>query len=206
MLYFTWGINKPDVKDQRIALIRTHWDFIAAYDKYLIARGPVMHPNDLSVVIGSIHIIELPGLAEAEDFVYNEPFAKAGLFGSIILSRFELELERTQFEFVSNPDFPRFFVYCPSTLGHKDKTPELTEAHKKYCKDFDKAFICCGSILSNKGQWQGQIYFFEFPDKRNVDSFFRNEPYARSNLYDHIDISRWTMGGPENLDAKGALS
>jgi uncharacterized protein YciI len=206
MQYFTWGINKPGTKEQRTSLIRTHWNFIEKYDKNLIARGPVMDEGDLSVVIGSIHIVELPDLNAAKAFAYDEPFAKAGLFKSILVSQFQLELGRTQFDFISNPDFLRFFIYCPVTTHYKKTTPELTEAHNAYCKKFDKHFICRGSLLTSDNTWQGNIYFFEFADRIDVDNFLASEPFARSNIYDRIEIFRWTMGGPENLNAAGALS
>jgi uncharacterized protein YciI len=206
MQYFTWGINKPGTTEKRTSLIRTHWDFIANFDKNLIARGPVLDEGDLSVVIGSIHIVELENLTKAEDFTYNEPFAKAGLFKSIIIKPFKLEIERNQFDFISNPNFIRFFIYCPATVDPKEISPELAEAHKVYCKKFDKNFICHGSLLTNDHTWQGNIYFLEFANKLDIDKFLKSEPFAKSNIYDKIEIFRWTMGGPENLNVAGALS
>jgi len=206
MQYFTWGINKPGTTEKRTSLIRTHWDFIANFDKNLIARGPVLDEGDLSVVIGSIHIVELENLTKAEDFTYNEPFAKAGLFKSIIIKPFKLEIEKNQFDFISNPNFIRFFIYCPATVDPKEISPELAEAHKVYCKRFDKNFICHGSLLTNDHTWQGNIYFLEFANKLDIDKFLKSEPFAKSNIYDKIEIFRWTMGGPENLNAAGALS
>ena len=206
MQYFTWGINKPETTEQRTSLIRTHWDFIANFDKNLIARGPVLDAEDTSVVIGSIHIVKLENLAKAEEFTYNEPFAKAGLFKSIIIKPFQLELERNQFDFVSNSNFIRFFIYCPATIDKKERSPKLVSAHEVYCKKFDENFICHGSLLSNDHTWQGNIYFLEFSSKLDVDEFLIGEPFAKSDIYDKIEIFRWTMGGPENLNAAGALS
>ena len=206
MQYFTWGKNKPGTTEKRTSLIRTHWDFIANFDKNLIARGPVLDEGDLSVVIGSIHIVELENLTKAEDFTYNEPFAKAGLFKSIIIKPFKLEIERNQFDFISNPNFIRFFIYCQATVDPKEISPELAEAHKVYCKRFDKNFICHGSLLTNDHTWQGNIYFLEFANKLDIDKFLKSEPFAKSNIYDKIEIFRWTMGGPENLNVAGALS
>jgi uncharacterized protein len=204
--YFAWGINKPNVKDRRTELIRQHWDFIAKYDDKLIARGPVMQTDDLGAVIGSIHIVDLANFSETEIFVYDEPFAKAGLFENIIVNRFQLELGRTQFEYVSNPAFSRFFIYCPASKKHAIKTSELGEEHKKYCTKFDDHFVCHGSLLSEEGEWQGKVYFMEFSNQKDAEEFIAAEPYATSELYDDIEIFRWTMGGPENLNAAGALS
>jgi len=205
MQYFTWGINKPGTNEKRTSLIKKHWGYIANYEKKLIARGPVMDPDDLSVVIGSIHIVELANLTEAEAFSYEEPFAKAGLFKSVFISQFKLKLKRTQFDFISNPDFLRFFIYCPVMMHSKKKTSELTRAHEAYCKKFDKHFICRGSLISNNSIWQGNIYFVEFANKIDVDNFLKNDPFTKSSVYDKTETFRWTMGGPENLNAAGTL-
>jgi len=206
MQYFTWGINKPGTTEQRTSLIRPHWDFIAKFDKNLIARGPVLDEADTSVVIGSIHILELEDLTKAEKFVYDEPFAKAGLFKSIIIKPFRLELKRNQFDFIGNPNFMRFFIYCPAMIGLQKPDAELVSAHNVYCERFDKNFICRGSLLTNDHTWQGNIYFVEFSGRVDVERFLTSEPFAKSNIYDKIEIFRWTMGGPENLNAAGTLS
>jgi uncharacterized protein YciI len=204
--FFVWGINKPEVKDQRTALIKSHWDFIAQYDDTLIARGPVMQAGDFTVVTGSIHIVNLKDQAAVETFVYDEPFSKAGLFSSVIVSRFDLELKRTQFEFTSKPNLSRFFVYCPAKGNHSEKKQTLAQAHEKYCKEFDDSFICHGSLLSDEGLWRGSVYFLEMENHALVEEFLRHEPYAEAKLFDKIEIHRWTMGGPENLNAAGTLS
>ena len=206
MQYFTWGINKPGTTEQRTSLIRSHWDFIAKFDKNLIARGPVLDEADTSVVIGSIHILELEDLTKAEKFVYDEPFAKAGLFKSIIIKPFRLELKRNQFDFIGNPNFMRFFIYCPAMIGLQKPDAELVSTHNVYCEKFDKNFICRGSLLTNDHTWQGNIYFVEFSGRIDVERFLTSEPFAKSNIYDKIEIFRWTMGGPENLNAAGTLS
>ena len=206
MQYFTWGINKPGTTEQRTSLIRPHWDFIANFDKNLIARGPVLDEADTSVVIGSIHILELEDPTKAEKFAYDEPFAKAGLFKSIIIKPFRLELKRNQFDFISNPNFMRFFIYCPAMIDLQKPDAELVSAHNVYCERFDKNFICRGSLLTNDHTWQGNIYFVEFSGRVDVERFLTSEPFAKSNIYDKIEIFRWTMGGPENLNAAGTLS
>ncbi|MDC0196175.1 YciI family protein [Gammaproteobacteria bacterium] len=206
MKYFTWGINKPGTTEQRTSLIRNHWDFIEKYNNNLIARGPVMNELDFSVVIGSIHIVELKNLTEAEEFAYNEPFAKAGLFKSILINPFKLELKRTQFDFSSNPDFSRFFLYCPATTNAEKLNPELIGAHKIYCEKFDENFICHGSLLNKHSSWQGHVYFLEFSTKLDFDKFLDGEPFAKSDIYDKMEVYRWTMGGPENLNSAGTLS
>ena len=204
MQFFAWGINKHGVIDQRAALVKTHWAFIAQYDSQLIERGPVMQLDDTSMVTGSTHIVELDSLEEAEKFVNEEPFAQAGLFESIIFHRFQLELGRTQFEFESIPDYPRYFIYCLANEGQADKRQKLAEAHESYCHKFDANFVCRGSIFSEAYSWMGSVFFMEVPGQDKIAAFLADEPYKAAGLYEKTDIHRWTMGGPRNLNPSGA--
>lgn len=203
MQFFAWGISKPGVGEQRTALIKTHWAFIDRFDDKLIARGPTLETDDAGVVTGSIHIADLEDRREAERFVYEEPFAAAGLFETITLARFELGLNRTQFEFVSTPDRPRFFVYCPAQEGHAEKSRDMADAHNIHCLAYDAFFVCRGSLLADDGAWQGSVYFLEMDSEQSVKDFLAGDPYAVAGLYDKTEIRRWTMGGPANLNAAG---
>ena len=202
--FFAWGINKHGVIDQRAALVKPHWAFIAQYDSQLIERGPVMQLDDTSIVTGSTHIDELDSLEEAEKFVNEEPFAQAGLFESIIFHRFQLELGRTQFEFESIPDYPRYFIYCLANEGQADKRQKLAEAHESYCHKFDANFVCRGSIFSEAYSWMGSVFFMEVSGQDKIAAFLADEPYKAAGLYEKTDIHRWTMGGPRNLNSSGA--
>ncbi len=190
--------------DQRAALVKTHWAFIARYDSQLIERGPVMQLDDTSMVTGSTHIVELDSLEEAEKFVNEEPFAQAGLFESIIFHRFQLELGRTQFEFESIPHYPRYFIYCLANEGQEDKWQKLAEAHEAYCHKFDANFVCRGSIFSEAYSWMGSVFFMEVAGQDKIAAFLADEPYKAAGLYEKTDIHRWTMGGPRNLNPSGA--
>ena len=205
MQYFAWGINKPGVKEKRTALIRAHWDFIAQYNNDLIARGPVMDANNQSEVIGSIHIVDLPDAGAVERFVHDEPFADAGLFREIIVKRFRLELNRTQFSFQSTGDYHRFFIYCTASIDKIAPDDALTRAHQVYMSEFDQHVICHGALLGRRGDWQGKVFFVEFSDERKAREFLENEPLNLGGLYNNTKFHRWTMGGPENLNSIGAL-
>ena len=190
--------------DQRAALVKTHWAFIARYDSQLIERGPVMQLDDMSIVTGSTHIVDLDSPEEAEKFVNEEPFAQAGLFESIIFHRFKLELGRTQFEFESISEHPRYFIYCLANEGREDQRQKLAEAHEAYCHKFDANFVCRGSIFSEAYSWMGSVFFMEVSDQDKIAAFLADETYKAAGLYEKTDIHRWTMGGPRNLNSSGA--
>jgi len=205
MQFFAWGINRPGVKEARAAIIHDHWDFIDRYADRLIARGPVLDSADLSVVTGSIHIVDLEDEEAFRRFVDDEPFAAAGLFSQIHRRRFRLELGRTQFQFASAPGCPRFFIHCPARDGARDRQAALEDAHESYCLSFDRHMVCRGSLLDRDDQWDGSLFFVEFPSKDEAATFIAREPYNAAGLFAESPIHRWTMGGRENLSAIGAL-
>ena len=205
MQFFAWGINRPGMKEARAAIIHDHWDFIDRYADRLILRGPALDPADLSVVTGSIHIIDLEDEAAFRRFVDDEPFAAAGLFAEIHRRRFRLELGRTQFQFESTPDCPRFFIHCPARQGAGEQQAALADAHDSYCRSFDRHMICRGALLDDNGAWDGALFFVEFPSQDDAAGFLAGEPYNAAGLFAETSILRWTMGGRENLSAIGAL-
>lgn len=205
MQFFAWGINRPGVKEARAAIIHDHWDFIDRYAERLIARGPVLDPADLSVVTGSIHIVDLEDEDAFRRFVDDEPFAAAGLFAQIHRRHFRLELGRTQFQFESTPGWPRFFIHCPARGGVRDRQAALRDAHEAWCRSFDRHMICRGSLLDRDGGWDGSLFLVEFPSQEEAAAFLAGEPYNTAGLFAERPMCRWTMGGRENLSAIGAL-
>ena len=206
MQYFAWATDRPGAAETRKALMQTHWDFIARYDDCLIARGPVLAADDPMRPVGSIHIAELPDDDAAHTFVYDEPFAQAGVFGDILLTRFELELGRTQFEYEGQPDRPRFLVYCPAADGTPAEEPgDVRDAHRDYCAAFDEFFVCRGALFTLDGDWAGRLFLMEVPDRETVERFIDGDPCRSAGLYAKADIHRWTMGGAAALRAAGLV-
>ena len=206
MEFFAWGVNHPGVAGKRSAIIREHWDFIDRYKDRLIARGPVLDTRDPSQVTGSIHIAELDDWQEAKRFVYEEPFHKAGLFENVLIRRFELELGRTQFEFESAGDLPRFFVYCSQARGGGTGPERVADEYDAYCAGFDANFLCRGALVDDRGGRAGSIYLMEMADTDAADEFLAGEPYLKAGLYGDVQVHRWTPGGPENLNRRGELA
>ena len=205
MQFFTWGINKPGVNDRRAGALGEHWNYMDTYDDALIARGPVLDPDDLSVVTGSIHVFDLVDWDAARAFVFDEPFAKNNLFETVHMTRFALELGRTQFEFKSNPDHPRFFIYAPAGADAHNQQAPLSDEHERYCASFDANFVCRGSLLTEAGAWNGSLFLIEVPALRAAEAFLAGEPYNKAGLFREAEVRRWTLGGRANLSPSGSL-
>ena len=206
MAYFAWGINKPDTQDERSGLIQEHWDFIDKYQERLVARGPVLEFLDTSIVLGSIHILEIESLIEFEKFIYKEPFAHAGLFEKIIFHKFENKGSKTQFEFTRNPENETFFLYCSNSIIQETISDKVKEDALSYYNDFAKHIICWGSLISDRDEELCNIFFVEFPSLEDTKSFLNNDPYSINNLYNNPEIHRWAPGGRENLTLDGTLT
>jgi hypothetical protein len=89
------------------------------YAEQLIARGPTMNDDD-SATTGSLHIVDLPDLAAAKTFAYDEPYYQAGVFESVLLHRFRNLLGRTMWDFTGPYDGTDRFLL----IGLGEPTPE----------------------------------------------------------------------------------
>jgi uncharacterized protein YciI len=199
MQIFAWGINKPNVQDERSAIINEHWSFMDQFDDQLIARGPTLSLDGAGAVTGSIHVAELKNLDEAKRLAFDYPFAKAGLFKEIILSKFTAGLKRTQFEFNSQPDTLSFFIHCPAKDGAIEARKGHQEDHQEYCLSFDDHMICRGALHNDDDTWNGSLFFVELQTKEDAAKFLENEPYNKIGLFDAPTIYPWKKGGRENL-------
>src|SRR5262249_35921649 len=65
-------------------------------------------------VTGSLHVLGLPDVEAAREFVAREPNNRAGVYGEHLVWRFENLLGRTMWEFPGSADEPRFLVVARS--------------------------------------------------------------------------------------------
>jgi len=149
--YFAWGVDRPDAMEQRLDLRDAHWAFLDRSEDRLFARCPVLDDAEPTKVLSSIHVVELDDDAEARHFAYDEPFAKEGVFSAVVLSGYRHELGRTQFEFESDPDAPRFFVHCPAAAPGTAPPDDISSAHESHCAAFDSHVVCRGSLIDEDG-------------------------------------------------------
>ena len=95
-------------------LLEEHWSYMDAYAATMIARGPTF-AADRETVTGSLHVLGLPDVDAAREFVAREPNNRAGVYGEHFLWRFDNLLGRTMWEFAGAGDEPRFLVVVRST-------------------------------------------------------------------------------------------
>lgn len=113
---FVYSYDAPGTEALRDddELLERHWSYMDAFAETMVARGPTF-AADRETVTGSLHVLGLPDVAAARDFVAREPNNCAGVYGEHFLRRFDNLLGRTMWEFAGTADEPRFLVVVRST-------------------------------------------------------------------------------------------
>ena len=88
MLYVIKCIDKPDHLQVRLDNRAAHLEHLKAYGDKLFAAGPTLGEED-DGMNGSVVILDLENLAQAQEFCDNDPYAKAGLFESVSIAKWK---------------------------------------------------------------------------------------------------------------------
>jgi uncharacterized protein YciI len=86
MPYAIQTIDKPDSAEVRTATRAAHLEYLTAHKDKLLAAGAVID-DDGTGGHGGILIVDTDDRAEAERFIAEDPFTKAGLFQSVTVVR-----------------------------------------------------------------------------------------------------------------------
>ncbi len=84
MLFVIYAIDRPDSFELRKATRAAHLEFLADFDTPV--GGPLLDTD--GQMCGSCVVLDVPDRAAAQEFVANDPYAKAGLFESVQLHEF----------------------------------------------------------------------------------------------------------------------
>lgn len=86
MPYVIQTVDKPDSSQLRGATRPAHLEYLTARKDKLLAAGALID-DDGSGGHGGVLIIDTDDRAEAERFVAEDPFTKAGLFQKVTITR-----------------------------------------------------------------------------------------------------------------------
>jgi hypothetical protein len=117
--FFVYSRDAPGTEALRDdeQLLEEHWSYMDAFADTMIARGPTLAP-DRETATGSLHVLGLPSVAAANEFVEREPNNRAGVYREHRIWAFDNLLGRTMWEFPGEADEPRFLViaFRPLTI------------------------------------------------------------------------------------------
>ena len=84
--------DKPDSNNLRAITRKAHIDFIERHRDSIFVAGPTL-TQDGEGMNGSLLVVDFPSLADANAFAASDPYAKAGLFESVIIKPWKMVLE-----------------------------------------------------------------------------------------------------------------
>jgi hypothetical protein len=87
MLFTFILIDKPDSAALRTSMRPIHKAYLAAVADRIAFAGPFVH-DDGSTMLGSLLVIDFPSRDAAHAWLADEPFTKAGLYGSVSVHAF----------------------------------------------------------------------------------------------------------------------
>lgn len=84
MLFFVHCTDKPGRQDVRLANRPAHLEFLRGHLDKIVIAGPTL-TEDGEGFTGSVLIVDFPDRAAVEEHFANDPYAKAGLFESVVI-------------------------------------------------------------------------------------------------------------------------
>ncbi|MFL6101043.1 MAG: YciI family protein [Actinomycetales bacterium] len=97
MEFFVLGRDADGVDQLLEELTEAHWSYMDRFAGQLRARGPLLSA-DRTRHAGSMHVVEVPDVAAAYRFAYEEPFECAGVFADLSVTRYVSCGHRTMFD------------------------------------------------------------------------------------------------------------
>lgn len=147
----------------------------------MVARGPTLG-GDRETWTGSLHIVDLPTVTAAQEFVANEPYNRAGLFERHLVRGFKSLLGRTMWETDATSHEPLFLV-----IGRAQGIDALAR---------DRASVSVyGQLLTLEGaEPDGFALALQAPSRHALETLLAAAQSVNSGDLD-VQIFDWEFGG-----------
>jgi uncharacterized protein YciI len=164
----------------RDALLEAHWSYMDGFADELVARGPTLS-DDGELPTGSVHVVDLPGPAEARAFAFEEPCYQAGAYRDVMVRRWRNLLGRTMWEFPGGrTGGNRYLVLGLGEGPGADLEPPEDRGE----------LIAYGPLLSDDATaWLGTAALVRAPDPAAARSVLTADAYAV------VEVHNWQFGG-----------
>lgn len=183
MEFFCYHRDRPGSVALRDELLDRHWSYMDGFAAGMIARGPTL-ADDVDTPTGSVHIVDLPDLAAARAFAFDEPNYQAGVYRDVLVRRWRNTLGRTMWEFAGGRSGgSRYLVLGLGAGEPADLDPRA---------DRDE-LIACGPLLADDGTtWLGTAVLLRAPDADAACAVLTRDRYA------DVEVHNWQFGGRES--------
>ncbi|HTI28088.1 MAG TPA: YciI family protein [Kutzneria sp.] len=181
MEFLCYHRDRPGSGPLRDALLEAHWSYMDGFAAEMIARGPTL-ADDMDTATGSVHILDLPDVAAARAFVFDEPNYQAGVYRDVLLRRWRNTLGRTMWEFPGGRTGGNRYLVIGLGAG---------AAADLAVPDLD-GLIAYGPLLADDGEtWLGTAALLRAPDADAARAVLTQDRYA------DIEVHNWQFGGRE---------
>jgi uncharacterized protein len=185
-VYSRDAVDTTELRDDQ-ALLEEHWSYMDRFAESVIARGPTLDTGR-EVATGSLHVLALPSVGAARDFIALEPNNRAGVYEEHLVWRFENLLGRSMWELSGQPAEPLFLIIGRSQLGRPVAAeilpPELLER-----------LVLYGALTTLDGaEPAGVALALQAPGREAVDALLEDE---RTGLdaFSEVEVHDWEFGG-----------
>jgi uncharacterized protein YciI len=187
--FFVYSRDAADTADLRDdqELLEEHWSYMDRFAESMIARGPTLD-TDRETATGSLHVLALPSVDAAREFVALEPNNRAGIYGEHSVWRFENLLGRSMWEFSRQPAEPRFLIIGRSHLG-RPRSAETLPA------ELLERLVLYGALTTlDAAELVGVALALQAPDRKAVGALMKDE---RTGLgtFSEVEVHNWEFGG-----------
>jgi uncharacterized protein len=180
MEFLCYHRDRPGSMALRTQLREQHWSYMDRYAAQLIARGPTFDRSG-DTLTGSVHIVDLPGPAEARAFAFDEPGYQAGAYRDVLLRRWRNTLGRTMWDFPGGRTGGQRYLVLGLGAG---------PAADLAVPPGEDQLIAYGPLLSDDGDtWLGTAALVRAPDPATAGAIVTQDRYA------DIEVHDWQFGG-----------
>jgi uncharacterized protein YciI len=189
MDFFVYSRDAADAADLRAdrELLEEHWSYMDGFADSMIARGPTLD-TARDTATGSLHVLSLPSVDAAREFVALEPNNRAGVYAEHLAWRFENLLGRSMWEFSGQPAEPRFLIIGRSQLGRPVSAETLPA-------ELLERLILYGALTTlDDGEPAGVALAVQAPDREAVDALMEDERTGFA-VFSEVEVHDWEFGG-----------
>jgi uncharacterized protein YciI len=196
MDFFVYSRDAPGTEALRgdDVLLEEHWSYMDGFADAMIARGPTLD-SDRERATGSLHVLALPSVAAASEFVEREPNNRAGVYADHRIRGFENLLGRTMWEFSGEPDEPRFLAIADSDHDQRAPVPWHPLAPAALGVELRERLIVYGALTEpESGETVGVTLALQAPDRNSAKALLRAGARGLEAVHT-VEVHDWEFGG-----------
>jgi uncharacterized protein len=175
-------------------LLEEHWSYMDAFAESMIARGPTL-AADRETATGSLHVLGLPNVDAAREFVAREPNDRAGVYADHFIWRFENLLGRTMWEFSGPADEPRFLVIARLDRDHNAGRGRRLVPEESLPPELRERLIVYGALSTlEDAEPVGVALAVQAPYRGAVTALIKDERTG-FDVFEDVEVHDWEFGG-----------